>query len=131
MQKNTLGIIIAALVALTLPAACMDGDASPNLVGEWHGVNHTVSEGKGYQEWEKTVHVTEQRDRRFRGHFEYAEGRIDFFGVVFPDDSSFAWVSNASKGYNLGRIMGHDKISACYVEAGDQATAGCVELTRK
>ena len=132
MRKTIYAIITTLVLALTLPVGCMDGGgAPPNLVGVWHGMNHTVSQLKGYQEWQKTVHVTEQQDRRFRGYFDYAEGRIDFFGVVFPDDSSFAWVSAASKGYNLGRILGRDKLSACYVEAGDQATAGCVELTRE
>ena len=132
MQKSTLGMIVAALFVVALPAGCMmDAGEPPNLVGVWHGMNHTVSELKGYQEWEKTVHVTEQRDRRFRGYFEYSEGRVDFFGVVFPDASSFSWVSNTSKGYNLGRILGRDRISACYVEAGEQASAGCVELARK
>ena len=132
MQKSTLGMIVAALFAVALPAGCMmDAGEPPNLVGEWHGMNHTVSELKGYQEWEKTVHVTEQRDRRFRGYFEYDEGRVEFFGVVFPDSTSFSWVSNTSKGYNLGRILGRDRISACYVEAGEQASAGCVELARQ
>ncbi len=132
MRNNFHKIIAVSIFALVVPVGCMEGgDSVPNLVGEWHGVNHTVSELKGYQEWDKTVHITEQKDRRFRGYFEYAEGRRDFFGVVFPDNASFVWVSNASKGYNFGKIPGRDKISACYAEAGQQATAGCVELTRK
>ena len=103
---------------------------TPNLVGEWRGLNQTVSELKGFKEWEKTVYITEQKDRRFRGHFEYSEGRKDFFGVIYPDNRRFTWVASDSKGYNFGRIHRRNKISACYVEAWEEATAGCAILRR-
>jgi len=104
----------------------------PNLVGTWVGQNLTVSESKGYREWgEKTVHITEQKDRRFRGTFTYADGTKNFFGVIYPDNISFTWVSTPSKGFNHGRILGPDRIGACYVEAWTEATAGCAELVRQ
>ncbi|HJO89330.1 MAG TPA: hypothetical protein QF403_06760, partial [Alphaproteobacteria bacterium] len=37
----------------------------PELTGTWSGTNRTVSDLKGFKEWEKTIHITEQRDRRF------------------------------------------------------------------
>ncbi|MFM7085051.1 MAG: hypothetical protein ACKOW3_08625 [Hyphomicrobium sp.] len=104
----------------------------PNLVGTWVGDNKTVSDKKGYKDWgKKTVEITEQKDRRFRGHFTYSEGTKNFFGVIYPDNKSFTWVAPDSKGYNHGRILDADHIGACYVEAGSEGTAGCAELERK
>jgi hypothetical protein len=120
--------------ALFAASAARAEDASkiPNLVGAWVGENRTVSDKKGYKVWgEKTVEITEQQDRRFRGHFTYPDGTKSFFGVIYPDDTSFTWVSSDSKGYNHGRILGPDLIAACYVESGPDATAGCAELARK
>jgi hypothetical protein len=112
------------------PAAAADD--IPNLIGTWVGENRTVSDKKGYKIWgEKTVEITEQQDRRFRGHFTYPAGTKKFFGVIYPDNVSFTWVSSDSKGYNHGRILGPDRIAACYVESGEDATAGCAELTRR
>ena len=31
----------------------------------------------------------------------------------------------------MGKLLDQNKISACYVESGIDATAGCAELTRK
>ncbi len=105
--------------------------AIPQLVGTWTGSNQTVSDLKGYKYWgEKTVYITEQKDRRFRGHFTYPDGTRNFFGVIYPDNKSFTWVASNSRGYNHGRILGSDQISACYVESWEQATAGCAEMTR-
>jgi hypothetical protein len=103
----------------------------PELTGTWSGTNHTVSDLKGFKEWEKTIHITEQRDRRFKGHFTYVDGTKHFSGIIYPGNISFSWVSSDSKGYNHGRILGPDTITACYVEALEQSTAGCAELTRQ
>lgn len=116
----------------TTPAFAGEPDTIPNLVGTWVGENRTVSNKKGYQVWgQKTVEITEQQDRRFRGHFTYPEGTKNFFGVIYPDNTSFTWVASDSKGYNHGRILDADHIGACYVESGEDATAGCAELTRR
>ena len=107
-------------------------DPIPNLVGTWVGENKTISDKKGYKDWgKKTVEITEQKDRRFRGHFTYSEGTKNFFGVIYPDNKSFTWVATDSKGYNQGRILDAEHIAACYVEAGAEATAGCAELEKK
>lgn len=104
----------------------------PNLVGVWKGPNQTVSEQKGYKEWpEKVVEITEQKDRRFRGTFTYPDGTKNFFGVIYPDNISITWVSTNSRGFNHGRILGENTLSACYVEAWEQATAGCATLVRE
>ncbi len=104
----------------------------PNLVGVWKGKNLTVSDLKGYKEWgEKVIEITEQKDRRFRGTFTYPDGTKNFFGVIYPDNISFTWVASNSKGYNHGRILGVNKISACYFESWEQATAGCATLIKQ
>lgn len=129
------GLII--YLFFTYQAAPMPGlsdapeSSVPQLVGTWVGSNQTVSDLKGYKYWgEKTVYITEQKDRRFRGHFSYPDGTKNFFGVIYPDNLSFTWVASDSRGYNHGRILGTDQISACYVESWEQATAGCAELGR-
>ena len=125
-------VVIALACASLLSVACMHSESKsvPDLSGEWKGLNQTVSNAKGYSEWEKTLTISEQRDRRFKGSFAYSEGTVDFSGVIFGDNTSFAWTSEGSKGYNIGRVLGDNRISACYVEAGKQATAGCAELMR-
>jgi hypothetical protein len=111
--------------------ALADETAVPQLVGTWIGKNFTVSDKKGFVDWgTKTVQITEQKDRRFRGQFSYPAGTKHFFGVIYPDNVSFTWVATDSKGYNHGRILTTDTIAACYVESGEEATAGCAELTR-
>ncbi len=104
----------------------------PNLIGTWSGTNLTVSDLKGYKVWgTKTITITEQQDRRFRGSFTYPDGTKNFFGVIYPDNKSFTWVNSDSHGYNHGRVLGADKIGACYVEPWEQATAGCATLMRQ
>lgn len=135
MQRHTCtGILLGLMLALGTVQAGQAGeqDAIPNLVGTWIGENRTVSDKKGYRVWgKKTVEITEQQDRRFRGHFTYADGTKHFFGVIYPDNISFTWVASDSKGYNHGRILGPDRIAACYVESGEDATAGCADLKRQ
>ena len=133
MLNNRYKLLLMLAVASFLSVACMQShnETIPNLLGEWKGINQTVSDAKGFQEWEKVVTISEQQDRRFRGNFEYSEGSVEFFGVIFPDNITFAWVSEKSKGYNVGKIMATDEISSCYIEAGEQATAGCVTLIRE
>ena len=109
----------------------LDSDI-PSLIGTWSGVNVTVSDEKGYKTWDnKVITITEQKDRRFRGTFTYADGTKNFFGVIYPDNISFTWVSTPARGFNHGRILGENTIGACYVESYEQATAGCATLNRK
>jgi len=103
----------------------------PNLVGTWVGINKTVSEDRGYRSWEKKVEILEQDERRFKGKFSYTDGTKNFFGVIHPDNKTITSVATNSRGYNMGRLLDKNKISACYVESGIDATAGCAELTRK
>ena len=103
----------------------------PNLVGTWVGVNNTLSEQRGYRSWEKKVEIIEQKDRRFKGTFSYTDGTKNFFGVIHPDNITITWVASNSRGYNIGKLLDKNNISACYVEAGIDATAGCADLKRK
>lgn len=125
--------LLSAPALLTTTAHAEDAVASiPNLVGTWVGENRTISDKKGYKVWgEKKIFITEQQDRRFRGHFTYPAGTKNFFGIIYPDNTTFTWVASDSKGYNHGRIFDADRIAACYVEAGEEATAGCADLTRQ
>jgi hypothetical protein len=134
MMTKELSVLSAiSLFALgSLSASVAAEEAIPDLVGTWVGENRTVSDKKGYRVWgKKKIEITEQRDRRFRGHFSYPEGTKRFFGVIYPDNISFTWVAADSKGYNQGRILGVDRISACYFESGEEATAGCAVLLRQ
>ena len=106
-------------------------DTIPNLVGEWNGKNNTYSELKGLKTWEKKINITQQNDRRFKGNFTYSDGTKNFYGIIHPDNITITWVASNSRGYNLGKILEKNKISACYVESGIDATVGCSELTRK
>ena len=103
----------------------------PNLVGEWQGKNNTFSELKGMKTWDKNVIITEQNDRRFKGNFTYSDGTKNFYGIIHPDNITLTWVASNSRGYNFGKILDDNKISACYVESGIDATVGCAELLRK
>jgi len=104
----------------------------PNMIGIWRGQNVTVSDLKGYKTLDnKVITISEQKDRRFRGTFSYPDGTKHFFGVIYPDNKSFTWVASNSRGFNHGRILGPNKIGACYVESWEQATAGCATLERE
>lgn len=106
-------------------------DHVPNIVGTWLGENKTISEQRGFRTWEKKVEIIEQNGRRFKGTFSYTDGTKNFFGVIHPDNQTITWVASNSRGYNLGKILDKNRISACYVESGIDATAGCADLTRK
>ncbi|HRN83790.1 MAG TPA: lipocalin family protein [Hyphomicrobium sp.] len=125
------GSCLAVVMSLTIAGRALADEEIPNLVGKWVGENRTISDQKGYRDWgTKTVEITEQRDRRFRGHFTYAEGTKHFFGIIYPDNETFTWVASDSKGYNHGRVLAPDRISACYIESGEDATAGCADMKR-
>lgn len=126
-----IAVFVVTLTNVSICLANPNEDQIPNLVGTWTGENKTFSEKKGYLTWAKTVEISEQKGRIFKGQFTYSDGTKHFFGVIYPDNTSFTWVSPDSKGYNQGRIHGKNNISACYVESGIDATVGCVELTRK
>jgi hypothetical protein len=142
MNKKTAKLIGLKLISLSVTLICtvilaqvtlnqaQAEENIPNLIGTWDGKNKTISEKKGYKTKKKTIYITEQKDRRFKGHVIYSGRKINFFGVVYPDNMSFTWVSKGSRGYNHGRILTKDKIAACYVEAGIDATAGCATLKK-
>lgn len=122
-------LAICLISAASGPAAADDSQI-PNIVGTWSGENRTISSKKGLITWKKTIQITEQTDRRFRGYFDYSAGRKEFFGVIYPDNKTLTWVAADSKGYNHAIIHDADHLSACYVESWEEATAGCAELER-
>ncbi len=119
------------LILIFFLSTKMFANTIPNLVGEWNGKNNTYSELKGLKTWEKTINITQQNDRRFKGNFTYSDGTKNFYGIIHPDNVTITWVASNSRGYNLGKILDKNKISACYVESGIDATVGCSELIRK
>ena len=122
-------IILGFLLSPVLTNA--DDSKIPNLVGTWIGINKTISDSRGFRKWEKKVEILEQKDRRFKGSFSYTDGTKNFFGIIHPDNKTITWVASNSRGYNMGKILEKNKISACYVESGIDATAGCAELNHK
>ena len=123
-------ILIVLLAFLIVPLK-LKAEVIPNLIGKWIGINNTFSELKGMKSWEKKVNIFEQMDRRFKGKFTYSGGTKNFYGIIHPDNTTITWVASDSRGYNIGKIMGENKISACYIESGIDATVGCAELMRK
>ena len=123
-------ILLVLLIFLIVPPK-LKAEVIPNLIGKWVGSNNTFSELKGMKSWEKKVNIFEQTDRRFKGKFTYSGGTKNFYGIIHPDNTTITWVASDSRGYNIGKIMGENKISACYVESGIDATVGCAELMRK
>ncbi len=123
--------IFIVLILFTFSIEAFSKDNIPSLVGTWTGKNNTLSEQRGFRTWEKKVEIIEQKDRRFKGTFSYTDGTKDFFGVIHPDNVTFTWVAANSRGYNIGKILEKNRISACYVESGIDATAGCADLLRK
>lgn len=124
-------IIFIFLISIMSLNNSYSSDHVPNLVGTWVGENKTLSEQRGFRTWEKKVEILEQNGRRFKGSFSYTDGTKNFFGVIHPDNTTITWVASNSRGYNLGKILSKNRISACYVEAGIDATAGCADLKRK
>ena len=126
-MKKFLTITITILIVMTQN---ISAENIPNLIGMWTGENDTYSELKGLKTWEKNVEITEQTDRRFKGHFTYSDGTKNFYGIIHPDNVTITWVASNSRGYNIGKILESNKISACYVESGIDATVGCAVLSR-
>mgnify|MGYP001388637235 CR=1 FL=1 len=130
MYLKNFKIFIVAIL-FTFISDAFSQENIPSLVGTWTGKNNTLSEQRGFRTWEKKVEIIEQKDRRFKGTFSYTDGTKDFFGVIHPDNVTFTWVASNSRGYNIGKILETNRISACYVESGIDATAGCADLSRK
>ena len=122
-------LLAAVILLLGVPKAFADG--VPNFIGTWSGKTDSIGNVYGLRTRDRTVHITEQTDRRFRGYFDYEAGHKEFFGIILPDNLSFSWVTTTSKGFVQGRILGPDHIAACYLEPGEEATAGCSDLTRE
>ncbi len=127
---------VGALFALTIASQSMahEVDTIPDLRGTWEGENKKISKAKGMTTSPKMVFITEQKDRRFKGYLYYKlVGKLvrkDFFGVIYPDNVTLSWVATDSVGYVHGRVHSDGRLSACYIETGIHATAGCSDLKR-
>ena len=130
MRFNLSHLFILILI-FSSTASLSNTDEIPNLVGTWSGVNKTLSDSRGFRTWEKKVEIIEQKDRRFKGTFSYTDGTKNFFGVIHPDNQTITWVASNSRGYNMAKLLGKNRMSACYIESGIDATAGCADLQRR
>ena len=130
MYKKIITYSFLAFIFMNIPKAHSSEDI-PNIIGTWIGENKTISEQRGFRTWEKKVEILEQKGRRFKGTFSYTDGTKNFFGVIHPDNLTITWVASNSRGYNIGKLLTKNRLSACYVESGIDATAGCADLTRK
>ena len=130
MYKKIITYSFFAFIFMNISNAHSSEDI-PNIIGTWIGENKTISEQRGFRTWEKKVEIIEQKGRRFKGTFSYTDGTKNFFGVIHPDNLTITWVASNSRGYNIGKLLTNNRLSACYVESGIDATAGCADLTRK
>ena len=130
MYKKIITYSFLAFIFMNIPKVHSSEDI-PNIIGTWIGENKTISEQRGFRTWEKKVEIIEQKGRRFKGTFSYTDGTKNFFGVIHPDNLTITWVASNSRGYNIGKLLAKNRLSACYVESGIDATAGCADLTRK
>ncbi len=130
-MRINLSYLFLPIILLYSPFLKSNDHEIPNLVGTWLGINKTISDQRGFRTWEKKVEILEQKDRRFKGTFSYTDGTKNFFGVIHPDNKTITWVASNSRGYNMGKLLDKNRMSACYVESGIDATAGCADLERK
>ena len=72
-----------------------------------------------------------KKEEGLKEHFHIPTEPKNFFGVIHPDNVTVTWVASNSRGYNLGRLLDKNRLGACYVESGIDATAGCADLERK
>jgi len=62
-------VFVLTLSHLNPCLAAANESQAPNLVGSWTGENRTYSDKKGYSNWNKTVEISEQKGRLFKGQF--------------------------------------------------------------
>ncbi len=132
-----MGKLLLLSVAGVLGAVALSGLASadspgvPDMMGTWSGDNRTISAAEGYRVRKKSVNVTEQQGRRFKGTVDYADGTDRFIGILRSDNKSFMWVDIESQGHVFGEIVSPGVIEACYLHTGEDAVAGCSILVKQ
>lgn len=132
MKKLSLFSLAAAFGALALTGFTATASAeAPDLRGVWKGQNDTVSVEEGYRHREKSINITDQNGRRFKGTVDYSDGTNSFVGVLRGDDKSFVWVDIKEDGHVFGTLLGPGVMEACYVNTGSAAVAGCAILIQQ
>jgi hypothetical protein len=121
----------AALVgAVAFCGVAAAGDA-PDLTGTWRGYSVQITNQQGYRAQENTITITDQNGRRFRGEVKHAGGTENFIGVIRSNNRKFYWVDVEDEGHVVGEIIRPNVIETCYLDAGEDAVAGCTLLTRQ
>lgn len=124
---------IASAIALggaTLYSPAASAGA-PDLKGEWRGYTAQITSETDYYSRENVINITDQNGRRFEGSVKHAGGTEEFIGVIRSDNKTFYWVDLADDGRVHGKVIGEDVIETCYLDAGEDAVAGCTILTRR
>jgi hypothetical protein len=130
MRRFALALAVTVLGAATFSGLAMAGDA-PDLRGTWRGYSDQVSAKHGYVERENTINITDQNGRRFRGTVTHAGGTEKFIGIIRSKNKKFYWVDVEDDGIVFGKIIRPDVLETCYLDAGEDAVAGCSTLVRQ
>ncbi|MBL6934761.1 MAG: hypothetical protein ISR48_05055 [Alphaproteobacteria bacterium] len=132
MKKLPLFSIIAAIGALALTGFAAPAWAeAPDLRGLWKGQNDTVSVKEGYRHREKSINITDQNGRRFKGTVDYSDGTNSFVGVLRGDNKTLIWADIGEDGHVFGTLLNPGVMEACYVNTGAAAVAGCAILIQQ
>jgi hypothetical protein len=132
MKKIFLFSLTAAFGALALAGFPVTASAeAPDLRGVWKGQNNTVSVQEGYRHREKSINITDQKGRRFKGTVDYGDGINSFVGVLRGDSKSFIWVDIKNDGHVYGALLSPGVMEACYANTGSAAVAGCAILMQQ
>ncbi len=123
-------VSLCLLVSLTVPALAAD---PASLTGTWTGVAEGVGLSDGWKQGPVSLVVTEQRGRAFKGHATYptpaGEGRSDVWGSLSFDGRTVV-IADEDGGYT-GALADSDTLDLCYSEAGGDASAKCMRVTRR
>jgi hypothetical protein len=132
MKKLSFFLMIAALGAFAITGfAAAAWAEAPDLRGVWKGKNDTVSVKEGYRHREKSINITDQNGRRFKGTVDYSDGTNSFVGVLRGDNKSFIWADIGEDGHVFGNLLSPGVMEACYVNTGAAAVAGCAVMIQQ
>ncbi len=132
MKKLSLFTMVAAFGALALTGFSAAALAeAPDLRGLWKGQNDTVSVKEGYRHRDKSINITDQEGRRFKGTVDYSDGTNSFVGVIRGDNKTLIWADIGEDGHVFGTLLNPGVMEACYVNTGAAAVAGCAILIQQ
>ena len=119
------------LIIFFISSSLLYAKKVPNLIGEWSGENIKSSLKKGFVRSNNIVHITEQKNRVFKGFVVHKNGKEEFVGVIKSNLKDFFWAdSSDDDGKVIGTILNKKTIETCYLDSGRDAVAGCSLLKK-